>query len=99
LIHDTTAPATGLDGDPTESAHRLKRPSTHLESESNVVHPGAWDQTHVGFQDANSAEPWDGGEILGDHDGAHDPEALGAAFAGLLVLGLAGLALWWLFWA
>jgi hypothetical protein len=99
LIHETTAPAIGLDGDPTESAHRLKRPGLHLERESNVVYPSAWDQTQVGFQDANSAEPWDGGEILGDHDGAHDPEALGAAFAGLLLLGLAGLALWWLFWA
>lgn len=72
------------------------QPDTQLKRMDDVAHFNDWDQTQVDYQNPDKAEPWDGGEILGDHDDPRDPEALGAAFAGILVLGIAGFGLWML---
>ena len=91
-MNDEKTPAEVLDNAQTDSA-----PAQPLDRGCNVVFPSCWNHTNAVEQSQSTSEPWGDGEILGDHDDAHDPEALGAAFAGLFVLGLTGLALWMFF--
>lgn len=64
-----------------------------------VMHPVCCVSNEAIVQEFEPPVEWEGDEILGDHDVAHDPEALGAAFAGMFLLLVVGICGWTLFQA
>lgn len=67
----------------------------HRPIEADV--PDVWQTQRKGLEPGDDPA-WDRYQILGDHDSPQDPEALGAAFAGILLLVVLGGALiaWWI---
>lgn len=70
--------------------------TSHRPTDADL--PDVWQTQNSGLQPGDDPA-WDRYPIWGDHDHAHDPEALGAAFTGLVLLLVLGGALiaWWIF--